>query len=242
MLFFAAFVVTAVGADETTPGTISGELVRDPSVSAAGAAGIYREERSLDLPGGWRVSAWVHQGDEDLPAKLCFHRPPYAWPDCVFAVLPGGRPAQYVDSLAVVKLAQTPRGLTEGLLFVATLSYGGSGLLRVATIWSLPGTSEAKILLKDVCVTEIGEMRIVPRTPRGVPGVFVAASGIWLADETHFAEHRFRLTVYRQNQSGRYIDVGSYTTSRKYQSESPYVIGPEMGRIDALLASPRRSR
>jgi hypothetical protein len=66
--------------------------------------------------------------------------------------------------------------------------------------------------------------------------MLVTADFVWAKDESHFAEHRYRITSYVYNkQSGRYSELDQYVTQKKYaglgNSDLVNVLEPEKATI-----------
>jgi hypothetical protein len=111
------------------------------------------------------------------------------------------------------------------ILFTATFSGGGSGLL---TNFALLTTRNDELvnLLPEVQLTNQSEYRLwnLPRIS-GMP-VLATADFIWdfkamkesnYTEETHFSRHRYTINVYIFDpKNGRYLQRLSYATTKKY--------------------------
>jgi hypothetical protein len=227
------------------------------ATAIAGGAG-YQLVRSLVFKPGAEAAAWyvkAYQPDvpdltaTDLPAKLCFsQKPDDASPPCFTPEAQVGTVKyafQSVEALSVEQVFQV-NGSESAILFVARFSGGGSGSLRLLSLWKQVGTNQTLTnILPRVLLTEQGEYKILPVTKNGHHGVFVTADYRLDRDESHFSPHHFDISIY-QLSAGRdaFAKIGSYETTKKYPSlddvDEIQVITFEMVEIERWLNRPRR--
>jgi hypothetical protein len=128
--------------------------------------------------------------------------------------------------------------LTTGstlILFTAKSAAGGSGSL---TILALLDNRSGRLvnLLPTVTVTEQSEYRLWNLPVISAVPILVTADFVWANDESHFAEHRYRITGYvYDKQSGRYLERDQYVTQKNYaglgSSDMVNVLEPEKATI-----------
>lgn len=132
----------------------------------------------------------------------------------------------------------------NGVLFRATASAGGSGSLTSLALLDFDG-EELRNLLPTIALTNQSQYAFW-REPGISPAVLlVTADYVWGAGETHFAPHRYRVTVYGFREGvGRYRQLERYTTTRKYAGLDDVneisVLGPERPAILVRLKARAR--
>jgi hypothetical protein len=132
------------------------------------------------------------------------------------------------------------------VFFSATYSGGGSGLAERLAVLRYEGNGNVVNLLPNHYVTDQSD-----RTMWNLPEisdfpVLVTADASWDMDagETHFAWHRYDIKVFRFDpKSGRYGEVISYRTAKKYagldDASVIRVLGPERDEILRRLRAMR---
>lgn len=107
----------------------------------------------------------------------------------------------------------------EALLFTAVASGGGSG---AATHLALLRTGKDKLvnlLPEGLAVSEQGEYKFWTEPSVSPKPLFVKADYVWNKGETHFARHKFRISVYIFDKAAQaYQRRDEYITAKKYPS------------------------
>ena len=125
------------------------------------------------------------------------------------------------------------------ILFTAESFAGGSGSLTIlALLVERAGILEN--LLPKVTITNQSEYRLWKLPRISTSPMLVTADYLWRDGETHFAPHRYRITVYLyDNKVGRYSKRDQYVTTKKYpgldEVDSVTVLEPEKTAIVARL-------
>lgn len=209
----------------------------------------YRLVKSLVFQTGsrapWYVSAYqadvIDLTTVALPAQLCFSpRADDPRRHCVAAEAHAGG-AKY--ALQRVEALSVERVLNDGasaVLFVARFSGGGSGALRLVSLWGEGGAQMGLQRMLFQVMSEQSEYSILPVTRNGHRGVVVIADYEQSADETHFSPHHFRVRIFQLSADrSRFTNVDTYTTARKYPSLDDVdiiaVIREETAEIDRRL-------
>jgi hypothetical protein len=127
----------------------------------------------------------------------------------------------------------------RAVLFTAESFAGGSGSLTIlALLVERAGVLEN--LLPKVTVTNQSEYQLWKLPRISADPILVTADYLWRDGETHFAAHRYRITVYLyDNKASRYSQRDQFATKRKYPGlddvDSVKVLGPEKAAIIARL-------
>ena len=101
-------------------------------------------------------------------------------------------------------------------VFTAESSSGGSGsLTSIALLEDRNG--QPINLLPDVRVTNQSEYHFWNLPALSAMPVLVTADFVWSEGETHFSQHRYRITSYvYDKQAGRFVKRDEYVTEKKY--------------------------
>jgi hypothetical protein len=163
-------------------------------------------------------------------ARLCLQRQPVCFQTPHLAAK-NSPEVVYEFGLEPAAMLAPVHGGGSVVLFASTFSGGGSGLLiRLNLLRYSPAKKTLEDLLPETTVSEISnydlwQIGTVSRYP-----LLVMANAYWdfSTQETHYAPHRFFITVLAYDTtSGRYKQVLRYRTARKYASEDPVVLKPE---------------
>ena len=230
-------IATAVRANETSELTAQGyKRVKVLSLASS----------SRDTP-PWSATAYeanvANPVAPRVPARLCFSQNARSSRYCFLAEAEhhGLKYAfQKVEDL-VLRQFQNATNPVYGVLFGARFRAGGSGNLRLVTLWSIPSVRQApRQLLPRILLSKQSEYRFVRGVgPRGST-VFTAADYVWGKGETHFSAHRFTFSVYTyDSRTRRFVRILRYVTARKYPSFDDVdvidVIRHEIGEIRRRL-------
>ena len=199
--------------------------------SGFGSDAPYTENKTVVLQGNfgtaheWTARAYQAQMTDlelsNLPAKLCFSPGENdSKENCFKAVAEVNGTSysfQFVDSLYSISLSKIND--RQALVFIAKFSGGGSGSLRLVTLWSYDKEVEGFVnVLPIVAISEQGEYKMLPRSKNIRRDVLVTADYVWGERETHFSAHHYQIKVYRYTTTGKFVLVGTYVTKRKYKS------------------------
>jgi hypothetical protein len=106
----------------------------------------------------------------------------------------------------------------QAVLFTAVASASGSGTLTLLVLLDLRNGNWVN-LLPDEAITNQGEYKMWRESRVSTAALFVVADFVWGEGETHFAEHRFKVTTYTFGANTRsYYLRDRYVTSGKYSS------------------------
>lgn len=175
------------------------------------------------------------------PARLCVGAAPvescYEPPsdEFKFGIAPQARTIASLDGYLLV-------------LFTATFSGGGSGLLTNFALLKIQDGAltdlPPRVQLTDQSEYKIWNLPEVSQLP-----VLVTADFVWdmNAGETHFAPHRYRISAYVFDPlTGKYSERVQYRTKKKYPGEDDvaaiFVIGAEQPVILSALRHPKPIR
>ena len=191
----------------------------------------YTENKTVVLRGNFgtthECTARAYQAEitdlelSNLPAKLCFSPGEKDTKEnCFKAVTEVNGTSysfQFVDSLYSSSLSKTND--RQALVFIAKFSGGGSGSLRLITLWLYDKEVEGFVnVLPVVAISEQGEYKMLPQSKK-IPGdVLVTADYVWGERETHFSPHHYQITMYGCTETGKFVLAGKYVTKRKYKS------------------------
>jgi len=102
------------------------------------------------------------------------------------------------------------------IVFTAESSSGGSGsLTSIALLENRNG--QLINLLPNVRVTNQSEYHFWSLPTVSAMPVLVTADFVWSEGETHFSQHRYRITSYvYDKQAGRYVQRDQHVTEKKY--------------------------
>jgi len=198
----------------------------------------------------WYVSAYQADVSDltvgELPAKLCFSsRALDLQPDCVVAEAHSGVARYAFQGVETLSVEHILNDGESAVLFVARFSGGGSGALRLVSLWGAAGaqTGLRRMLLQ--VMSEQSEYEILPMTKNGHVGVFVTADYELSLGETHFSSHHFIVRIFRLGSDrSAFASIDSYTTARRYPSlddtDRIDVISYEMAEIEKRLDRSRK--
>ena len=132
----------------------------------------------------------------------------------------------------------------NGLLFTAVASAGGSGSLTSLALLDFDGR-ELRNLLPTIALTNQSQYAFWREPEISPAALLLTADFVWAAEETHFAPHRYLVTVYGFREAvGHYGRLERYTTARKYSGGDDVneisVLGPERPVILARLKARAR--
>lgn len=132
----------------------------------------------------------------------------------------------------------------NGLLFTAGASAGGSGSLTSLALLDFDG-QELRNLLPTIVLTNQSQYAFWREPGISPAALLLTADFVWARGETHFAPHRYLVTVYGFREGvGKYGRLERYTTTRKYpgldDADEISVLGPERPVILARLKARTR--
>ena len=143
------------------------------------------------------------------PARLCLWRSPKC-----FSAPKNDPQFGFSPKAEIVRLSTTQ----QAVLFSAVASAGGSGTLTMLALLDLENGNWEN-LLPPVAITNQGQYIVWRERSVSNADLFVTADFIWGEGETHFSEHRFRVTTYAFNSdTQRYSLRDRYVTRNKHPS------------------------
>jgi len=209
----------------------------------------------LKTNAGWRVTAYEAENIEnkyelEIPAKLCFENSTKTtqqkcfYPEYILDKMTTYK-CQFVKNLSIIALCKNQIH-SKAVLFTAEFFGGGSGSLKLITLWSFNNKENNFInLLPPVAITEQGEYQFFINLKDNIGCLFIKADYIFGDDETHFSPHRYRIKIYRYSKkTNSFKFVNKYETKVKYKSlndvDEISVIKYEKKKILDLILSKKR--
>jgi hypothetical protein len=173
----------------------------------------------------WQVLALQAPGEENrfgnIPARICFRAAATApLAGCTAlthtAVNDNDRLVyQTVIGLSITRLLQQPA--VPAVMAQAEMSYGGSGTSTQYALWTFHPRADRFDRLATFEISEQGELQIIDTGK--LAGSIITADYIWGDGESHFARHRFAITVHHLDPvTLTYTDILRYVTAGKYPS------------------------
>jgi hypothetical protein len=188
---------------------------------------------------------------DDLPAmKLCFWHDPENRMELCHRI-EDAEPGYTYDrtaSLKIKRLCDRHCAHDYGLVLDARNEGFTTGWAGSLSCWVYDRKSRDFVnILPVVGFTEQGEYKILRNLGNGMEAVVVEANHImdW-QKETHYAPHRYVISIYKQNAKGYYEKIGYYKTTARYPSlddvDSVHVIIPELDKIRRFILSKKKKQ